>query len=84
MRRTKFRIHPTFRYQLGSKISHSTSTLRLQYFSLIVGCSIGTIQGGNVVVDDSLSTAYEAQPGGKNGLLSLKVEEKARGKIEVK
>jgi hypothetical protein len=30
---------------------------------LIIGCSIGTVQSGQVIVDDSLSTAYEAQPG---------------------
>jgi hypothetical protein len=79
MRRTKFRIHPTFRYQLGSKISHSTSTLRLQYFSLIVGCSIGTIQGGNVVVDDSLSTAYEAQPGRQEWVTVIESRGKSKG-----
>jgi DDE superfamily endonuclease len=40
--------------------------MRLVYIdisSLIIGSSIGTANGGHVVVDDSVSTAYEAQPG---------------------
>jgi hypothetical protein len=32
-------------------------------FSLIVGTSIGTANGTQVIVDSSVSTAYEAQPG---------------------
>jgi len=30
---------------------------------LIIGCSIGTVQHDQVVVDDSFFTIYEAQPG---------------------
>jgi hypothetical protein len=40
--------------------------MRLVYLTLstlIIGYSIGTMQGANVIVDRSLSTTYEAQLG---------------------
>ena len=40
--------------------------MRLVYYSislLIVGSSIGTAHGAHVVIDASISTAYETQPG---------------------
>jgi len=35
----------------------------IQFYLLIIGCSIGTAQTSNVVIDTSVSKAYEAQPG---------------------
>lgn len=44
-------------------IFNVNETGMLHYILLIIGASIGTANGTQVVVDSSISTAYEAQPG---------------------
>ena len=48
---------------------------------LIVGCSIGTMQTSNVVIDTSISDAYEAQPGRQEWLTVIECVSAAGEKI---
>ena len=50
-------------------------------FLLIVGTSIGTVNGAQVVVDSSISTAYEAQPGQQEWVTAIECISATEDKI---